>query len=147
MGVPNTTTFTLQDVVTEVNPTTDDLNDCFSDADASYFNSAYEGSKNQLLNFRDYGSQNALTSFLSNTSSPRNPCTITSSNTTFYHNGSGTFPAVGDIVYSDSAGTTPLFGGGRRQFNSNGSGSGQFTIEIPITGPDTGEVTSIGICF
>ena len=54
MSVPNTTTFTLQDVVTEVNPTTDDLNDCFNDAIASYFNSAYEGSKNQLLNFIRY---------------------------------------------------------------------------------------------
>ena len=62
MGVPNTTTFELQDVVDEVNPTTDDLVDCFADANASYFDSTYEGSKNQLLNFRNYGSGNALTS-------------------------------------------------------------------------------------
>jgi hypothetical protein len=57
--VPNTTTFTLQDVVDEVNPTTNDLQDCFSDAIADYFNPTYEGSKNSLLNFRDYGSHNA----------------------------------------------------------------------------------------
>ncbi len=62
---------------------TDDLVDCFSDAIASYFNPAYEGNKDQLLNFRDYGSQNAFTAFLSNTSSPRNPCSLTSSNATF----------------------------------------------------------------
>jgi hypothetical protein len=58
--VPNTTTFTLQDVVDEVNPTTDDLQDCFSDAIADYFNPTYEGSKNSLLNFRDYGSHNSI---------------------------------------------------------------------------------------
>lgn len=57
--VPNTTTFTLQDVVDEVNPTTNDLQDCFNDANADYFNPTYEGSKNSLLNFRDYGSHNA----------------------------------------------------------------------------------------
>ena len=139
MSVPNTYTFTLDDVVTEVNPTTDDLVDCFSDAIASYFNPAYEGNKDQLLNFRDYGSQNAFTAFLSNTSSPRNPCSLTSSNATFYHTGSGTFPAVNDTVYSD-LGTTPLFAGGRRQFNANGSGSGTYTVN------SSGVVTSIGTC-
>ena len=93
-----------------------------------------------------YGYSN-LTAFLSNTSSPRNPCTIASSNTTFYHNGSNAFPVVGDIVYSDSAGTTPLFGGGRRWFFSGGSGGGKFVIQTPISGPDTGVVTSVGLCF
>ena len=139
MSVPDTTTFTLQDVVTEVNPTTDDLVDCFSDADTSYFNPTYEGSKNQLLNFRDYGSQNAFTAFLSNTSSPRDACTIAISNATFYHTGSGTFPAVNDTVYSD-LGITPLFSGPRRQFNSDGSGSGTYTVN------SSGVVTSTGSC-
>ena len=54
MAVPNTQTFTLQDVVNEVNPTTDDLVDCFSDAVAGQFDSAYSGLKNELLNFRNY---------------------------------------------------------------------------------------------
>jgi len=57
--VPNTTTFTLQDVVNAVNPTTDDLADCFSDAVSTYFNPSYSGSKNSLLNFQDYGPHNA----------------------------------------------------------------------------------------
>lgn len=57
--VPNTTTFSLQDVIDEVNLTTDDLQDCFNDANASYFNPTYSGSKNSLLNFRDYGVHNA----------------------------------------------------------------------------------------
>jgi hypothetical protein len=54
MSVPNTTTFTLQDVVDEINPTTDDLVDCFADANSDLFDSTYEGSKNGLLNFRNY---------------------------------------------------------------------------------------------
>lgn len=58
-SVPNTTTFTLQNVVDAVNPTTDDLQDCFNDAISTYFNPTYSGSKNSLLNFRDYGIHNA----------------------------------------------------------------------------------------
>tara|TARA_R110002153_G_scaffold274081_2_gene447079 strand:+ start:21 stop:995 length:975 start_codon:yes stop_codon:yes gene_type:complete len=65
MGVPDTTTFTLQNVVTEVNPTTDDLVDCFADADSNKFDSTYEGSKNQLLNFRNYGNQGWITTDIS----------------------------------------------------------------------------------
>ena len=54
MSVPNTTTFDLEDVVNEVNPTTDDLVDCFADANDDFFDPTYEGSKNSLLNFRNY---------------------------------------------------------------------------------------------
>lgn len=60
MAVPDTTTFTLQDVVDEVVPTTDDLVDCFADADADKFNSEYKGNKDRLLNFRNYGAQNLV---------------------------------------------------------------------------------------
>lgn len=59
--VPNTTTFDLDTVVAVVNPTTDDLQDCFNDANADYFNPSYEGSKNSLLNFRDYGVHHSVT--------------------------------------------------------------------------------------
>jgi len=52
--VPDTDTFTLQDVVDVVNPTTDDLVDCIADADPLGWDPAYEGSKNNLLNFRNY---------------------------------------------------------------------------------------------
>ena len=55
MAVPDTTTFSLQDVVNEVNPTTDDLVCCFSEADDGSFDDNYSGSKNSLLNFRNYG--------------------------------------------------------------------------------------------
>jgi hypothetical protein len=56
MAVPDTSTFDLQTVVNVVNPTTDDLVDSFADAVASKFDSTYSGSKNQLLNFRNYDS-------------------------------------------------------------------------------------------
>lgn len=55
--VPDTTTFNLQDVVDSVNPTTDDLQDCFNDADSGQFDPTYEGNKDRLLNFRNYGNQ------------------------------------------------------------------------------------------
>lgn len=55
MAIPDTNTFSLQDVVNEVNPTTDDLVDCFADAIAGNFDPEYEGNKDSLLNFRNYG--------------------------------------------------------------------------------------------
>jgi len=60
--VPDTETFSLQDVVDEVNPSTNDLVECFADANADYFHTFYKdtyyvnaGNKNNLLMFRDYG--------------------------------------------------------------------------------------------
>ena len=115
MGVPDTTTFTLQNVVTEVNPTTDDLVDCFADADSNKFDSTYEGSKNQLLNFRNYGA-GSLTSFsmtngaFAMTGSANSACNYLNGLTTYtyYHNGSGLLPVAGDTCYHDSAGNTPV---------------------------------------
>lgn len=65
LAVPNTTTFSLLNVTNVVFPTTNDLIDCFADAVASYFNLLYSGSKNSLLNFRDYGVHNAGTASIS----------------------------------------------------------------------------------
>lgn len=69
MGVPNTTTFDLQAVVNSVNPTTDDLVDCFADAVSGDFdgnnNPNSTGTSNNLLNFRNYALP-GLTAVLSN---------------------------------------------------------------------------------
>ena len=67
-GVPNTTDFTLADVIAAVLPSSNDLNECFTDAIAGAFNTTYNpnstGTNNNLLNFRDYGNdiaaQNAV---------------------------------------------------------------------------------------
>jgi len=53
--VPDTETFDLDTVVDVVVPTTNDLVCCFSDAIADYFDPDYEGSKDRLSNFRNYG--------------------------------------------------------------------------------------------
>lgn len=65
MAVPNTNTFKLSDVCNELNLSGSDrkLSVCFSSANTNYFNSAYEGSKDRLSNFRDYGSHNGSSSF------------------------------------------------------------------------------------
>ena len=56
MAVPNTTTFSLQDVVDEIKPTTDDLVDCVSDAQSgSYDGTYYSSPATSLLEFRNYG--------------------------------------------------------------------------------------------
>jgi hypothetical protein len=141
MGVPNTTTFELQDVVDEVNPTTDDLVDCFNDATASYFDSTYEGSKNQLLNFRNYGSGNALSSFQGSGGQSDFKFLCTQSiNTNYWHNGSGPTPAVGDIVYTNATGTS--------QFGSNFLLSNYpFGLNLGfVGGGSAGESTSTGLC-
>ena len=107
MAVPDTTTFTLQDVVTEVNPTTDDLVDCFADAVASKFDSNYSGSKNSLLNFRNYGAVTITTFHLTvNTPKSSFACYGTANNVAYHNGGANTIAAVGDTVYSNSAGTT-----------------------------------------
>jgi len=63
--VPNTTTFSLQDVVNEVGPDYSTLSSCFADAYTEYFDPTYSGSKNNLLNFRNYGAHNACPKFVS----------------------------------------------------------------------------------
>lgn len=69
MAVPNTTTFDLQTVVNVVNPTSDDLTDCFADAIANKFDPAYSGGKNNLLNFRNYDAGISNTLVVETTSS------------------------------------------------------------------------------
>tara|TARA_R100000656_G_scaffold110072_2_gene82118 strand:+ start:567 stop:992 length:426 start_codon:yes stop_codon:yes gene_type:complete len=54
MPVPNTSTFSLQNVVNEIAGAQSSLSDCFFDANPDGFNPSYEGLKNSLLNFRDY---------------------------------------------------------------------------------------------
>lgn len=61
MSVPDTNTFTLQDVVDEIIPDTESLQGCFNEADADAFDSAYEGSKDRLSNFRNYAHRRWVT--------------------------------------------------------------------------------------
>ena len=61
MAIPDTDTFSLQDVVNEINPTTDDLIDCVNDAvTANYDTSYYTSPATSLLEFRNYGAGNTV---------------------------------------------------------------------------------------
>jgi len=51
-SVPDTDNFSLQDVV---DPSSDNLTECFADAVPQYFDPDYVGSKDRLSNFRNYG--------------------------------------------------------------------------------------------
>jgi hypothetical protein len=56
MAVLDTDTFSLQDVVDEINPTTDDLQDCINDAiEGNYDTNYYTAPATSLLEFRNYG--------------------------------------------------------------------------------------------
>tara|TARA_R110000796_G_scaffold43444_1_gene106813 strand:- start:909 stop:1082 length:174 start_codon:yes stop_codon:yes gene_type:complete len=55
MAVPNTTTFSLQDVINEFGlGAGDGLQVCFNDSADSDFDPAYKGAKDRLSNFRNY---------------------------------------------------------------------------------------------
>ena len=89
----------------------------------------------------------AVTAF-NTTGVARNACSFSSSDRTFYHDGSGTYPTTGDTVYSNSAGTTKVSGGERRWFLTNGNGGGVYTVNFaPIGGSNTGIVGSVDICI
>ena len=56
MAVPNTSNFSLQNVVTEIGLSSNKANlvDCFANDNSSGFVSSYQGSKDRLSNFRGY---------------------------------------------------------------------------------------------
>jgi len=65
MAIPDTTTFSLQDVITEFALAPDEgLVECFAEAVAGDFDSSHnpnaDGTDNNLLNFRNYGAGNTV---------------------------------------------------------------------------------------
>jgi hypothetical protein len=88
--VPDTNNFTLQDVVDAVVPTSNTLDTCFDEADASLFDSTYKGNKDRQSNFRNWGADW--------------PVTLISINT--YKSGTGDYLAVctdGTYIYAASS--------------------------------------------
>tara|TARA_R100001369_G_scaffold66957_1_gene94465 strand:+ start:606 stop:1019 length:414 start_codon:yes stop_codon:yes gene_type:complete len=121
MGVPDTTTFNLQNVV-DVIDEDDNLVGCFNDAVAAKFDATYSGAKDNLLNFRNYDAPPVIISITMSSGSTKDVCNETA-NITRYTNGSdSTGPAVGDIVYTNSSGTAFLSSGNyKSQTGSSGS--------------------------
>jgi hypothetical protein len=73
-GVPNTTTFTLADVVAAVLPSSNDLQECFDDSVDGAFDSTYgPGDKKKLLQFRNYGNNIAAQNMVYITTSQFSP--------------------------------------------------------------------------
>ena len=105
MAVPNTTTFTLQNVVDEVNPTTDDLVDCFADATSSSFDSNYSGSKNNLLNFRNYGGEQYWDYAAGTQSTLTNICSLSLTEIIYQQHPTVKAFDFNDPIYSDTSGT------------------------------------------
>lgn len=104
MAVPNTNTFTQQEVKAELGSSSNGLVAFFTEADDSKFDPAYKGSKNNLLNFRNYGASIALTSVsLSYDTTSAGVC-ANMSTFTYYILGAN-FGAASKI-YLDSGGTT-----------------------------------------
>ncbi|AGO48338.1 hypothetical protein Phi17:1_gp62 [Cellulophaga phage phi17:1] len=128
MAVPNTNTFLLSDVRSELSlPSTTSLVACFSAAIASGFDPAYSGSKDSLLNFRNYSTL-ILKSFLSSStgeSNGSNACLLLTPSITLYHNGSNTFPMIGDKVTTDDSGFNNFAGGNLYYKITTGGGSFQ----------------------
>ena len=54
MAVPNTNTFTLQDVISAIPSASGNLTSCFAYANSNGFVSSYAGAKDRLSNFRGY---------------------------------------------------------------------------------------------
>lgn len=124
--VPNTTTFTLQDVINVVGGAS--LSDAFANATDARFDPSYKGSKNNLLNFRNYDTT-------------RGAATLSISPGS--HNGTGSFT----LTVTASAGNTWIASagssGGWISFTGSYSqtGSGSFTVNVAAR-PTGGSATT-----
>jgi len=128
--------FSLQNVVDLVNPTTDDLIDCFSDADQNLFDPEYVGNKDNLANFRNYGCG------ILNLTAASSGC----SDETLYYSvksdNQNTSPQVNDSFEVDmGSGSTNTFIGGGLFYNYLYNGS---FYRIAIN--NSGVVTTVQTC-
>ena len=141
MAIPDTTTFSLQDVVTEINPTTDDLVDCFADAVSGSFDPSYSGSKNNLLNFRNYGAIPVLTLILSGNNFVIDNATVFQGFqmkfTYISQTSTGTLATIKEGTNTVSIGgtkTVTTVGGPGQLWNANALLGNPFTVQGSYTG-------------
>jgi hypothetical protein len=126
--VPNTTTFSLADVQSAVG--SDNLSGCFSAANANYFDPLYAGSKDNLLNFRNYHCRRGTSVY----------------NASFYYVYNGITMATGTICGSFNYGSSGTYYSGQVEYvNALAySGTGDDCVKIspsgyyliPLTYPD-----------
>jgi len=135
MAVPDTNTFTLDDVRLEVDASKNNLNDLITVANAqspSEWDPNYMGSKNSLLNFRNYGNTINVTSFqlsLASSDQSSGACSLSlATKQTLYFNGTTTYPTIGKTIYTDSSLTTTFNGG--YDWYKTGNGANKFQISF-----------------
>jgi len=143
-SVPNTTTFSLQDVYDVVHShasgTATNLQSCFDNSIDAYFDVNYKGSKNSLYNFRNYTvSASSIPTVTTTDVSERNAYLFAPTDYSLYlyvntYGGNVTSQGssavtVRGIVYS-TINTTPTVGGANTTNDTNGSGTGVFSEDI-----------------
>ncbi len=87
-----------------------------------------------------------LVPFLSGSGTSGNACNTLGSSFTYYHNGTGNYPVVGDIVYTNSSGTTPVSGGSGTNYAVFASGPPGPPLSYFRVFGSTGTVQAVGSC-
>ena len=136
MGLPGSGTLSISDIASEFSVS---LSNVALNATLGTYASKSSGATTKISDF--YGLSN-LTAFSYNSEGDESPtaaCSLESTEDTAYHNGSGTYPDIDDVVYSDSSGTQELEQAVYKY--DNGTGSGGF-----INVAEDGEVSNLGNC-
>jgi len=129
MGLPSSGQISINDIATEFNVSLSNVALNATLGTYATAMSAFYGLSN--LTAFDYNSEGQ--------ESAQGACSLESIEETAYHNGSGTYPDVDDVVYSNSSGTSTLEANTYKY--NNGSGPGGY-IEVN----EDGEVTNLGNC-
>ena len=136
MGLPSSGQISINDIATEFNVS---LSNVALNATLGTYASKASGATTAMSDF--YGLSN-LTAFDYNSDGKEGAgqaCSLESIEEVAYHNGSGTYPDVDDLVFSDSGGTTTLEEATYKY--GNGAQRGGF-LEVN----EDGEVTNLGNC-
>jgi len=137
MGLPSSGQISINDIATEFGVS---LSNVALNATLGTYADKASGATTAMSDF--YGLSN-LTAFNYNSEGQEGgageACNLEGTEQTAYHNGSGTYPDVDDVVYSNSSGTTTLEEATYKY--DNGAQRGGF-IDVN----EDGEVTNLGNC-
>ena len=137
MGLPSSGQISINDIATEFNVS---LSNVALNATLGTYASKSAGATTAMSDF--YGLSN-LTAFSYNSEGQEGgageACSLEATEDTAYHNGSGTYPDVDDVVYSDSGGTTTL-GASTYKYDNGGQKGGFIDVN------EDGEVENLGNC-
>ena len=87
-----------------------------------------------------------LTSFLAGAGTSGDACSTLGSSFTYYHTGTGTYPAVNDIVYSTNSTSNPLNGGSGTNWAVFAAGPPGPPVSYFRIFGNSGQVAAIGSC-